>query len=151
MVRGHHAPADWDHITNDSTIYILHTMAILIGYFSWHYGDGLKAVARNAVLRVLGYLRYFSVLELSTTLFSPWHRIAESYGRGFTLSRFLTSLIVNIFSRIAGAIVRSIVILMGILAGFLTALFGIAAIALWFILPIVIPGLMVIGILLASS
>lgn len=126
-------------------------MITLIAYFHWHYGDGFRAVARNAFLRVLGYLRYFSVLELARTLFSPWHRIVDSYGRGFALSRFLTSLIVNIFSRIAGAAVRSIVILVGLLAGFLSALFGIAAIALWLFLPAIIPGLALFGVLIASS
>lgn len=125
-------------------------MLTLAAYFRWHYGDGLRSVIHNASLRVLGFFRYFSVAVLSRTLFYPWHRIRESYGRGFILTDFLTHLIVNMFSRLVGSAVRLIVISTGLIMGLFAVLFGIAGILLWLILPIVIPLLLLFGILILN-
>ena len=126
-------------------------MTILPSYFSWHYGDGFRSVRRNAVVRVFGFLNYFSVLQHLATLFSPWHRVSESYGRGFMFSRFLTTLIVNLFSRIVGAIVRLAVILVGLLVSFVAALFGIATVLVWLIAPAAVPILFVLGAIVAFA
>ena len=126
-------------------------MKQLFSYFSWHYGDGFRMVRKNAVIRVFGFLNYFSVLQHLATLFSPWHRVTESYGRGFMFTKFLTTLIVNLFSRIVGAIVRLVVILMGLLVSFTAALFGIAAVLMWLIAPAAVPILFLLGAIVAFT
>ena len=120
---------------------------MLLSYLQWHYGDGLHAVARNGRFRVVAFLHYFSVSELSRTLFSPWHRILESSGPHFDPVRIVTSAIMNIFSRLTGALMRFAVIVIGLVAGFCAAVFSLLAVALWLIAPFAVPLLIVIGII----
>lgn len=115
-------------------------------FFIWHYRDGLKEVSRNALIRTLACLDYFSVRELSRTLLAPWHRIVESYGRGFNPQTFFFTLAGNIISRVLGAVVRALVIAVGILITLLAACFGIFAILLWLTLLLLIPLLLVWGV-----
>ena len=124
---------------------------ILLAFIRWHYGDGLRRVLQNTVLRVRGFLNYFSVLELSRTLFSPWHRIIESRGSTFDPMRLITGAIMNIFSRVTGAIVRIVVIVVGLVMSTASALFGIAAIASWLVAPFAIPVLLVLGLMIAFT
>jgi type IV secretory pathway VirB6-like protein len=123
-------------------------MAFLLHFFGWHYREGLRVVFSNAVNRTVGFLNYFSVVELARTLFAPWHRITESYGRGFEPSRFFSALAGNVISRVLGAIVRIIVIIIGVAAGIAAAAFGLAAIAAWLAAPLLIPLLLLWGILI---
>lgn len=117
----------------------------MAGYLDWHYREGLRTAWRTAIAGVIGVFNYFSVLELFSTLVSPWHRITDSYGRGFDPSRFFWTLGGNIISRLLGAIVRSAVILAG-LAGSAGALgLGILWIVFWLSAPILIPLLMAWG------
>lgn len=115
-----------------------------MNFLSWYYGDGLKTVALNGIRRSAGFLNYFSVLALFETLFSPWHRIAQSYGRGFNPQVFFSTLAGNVISRVLGAIVRSIIIVVGIIVAAASAVFGVVLVALWIVLPVLLP-LMFLG------
>ena len=61
-------------------------------------------------------LHFFSISTLLGTLFSPWKRLKEDYKKGLDIAEFFTSLAVNILMRILGAIMRSVVILVGLFA-----------------------------------
>ena len=121
-------------------------MASWQNFFSWYYTDAPRSTFRNGIRRTIGFLNYFSVLLLFATLFSPWHRIVESYGRGFDPRVFFSTLAGNIISRILGAIVRSFVIITGLAITLLAALFGLLLTALWVVLPLLIPVLFVGGL-----
>lgn len=123
-------------------------MASWQNFFSWYYTDGLRAVFYNGLHRTIGFMNYFSVQLLFATLFSPWHRIVESYGRGFDPRIFFHTLAGNIISRALGAIVRSLVIVMGLVVSFFAEIFGVLAMVFWIILPLLIPILFLGGILI---
>lgn len=123
-------------------------MAFWQNFFSWYYTDALRVVFYNGLHRTIGFMNYFSVPLLFATLFSPWHRIVESYGRGFDPRVFFYTLAGNIISRILGAIVRSFVIIIGLAVSFFAEIFGVLAIALWIVLPLLIPILFLGGILM---
>lgn len=114
----------------------------------WHYGDGFRRTAILSVSIAVGCFNYFSVLELARTLFLPWHRIIEGYGRGFDPSTFFFTLGGNIISRVLGAIVRAIVIVVGLVVSAVAALLGALWIALWPLLPFVIPAALIWGLFL---
>ncbi|MBU6415043.1 hypothetical protein KGQ34_02280 [Patescibacteria group bacterium] len=113
--------------------------SLFVQFLAWHYGDGLKDTVRNGINAVIGFLNYFSVLELSRTLFSPWHRIVESYGRGFDPGEFFFTLAGNLISRVIGAGVRAVVIVVGLLVSFTALVSGLCFIIIWFVMPLLIP------------
>ncbi|MEK9153644.1 MAG: hypothetical protein AAB723_03535 [Patescibacteria group bacterium] len=109
---------------------------LLVSFLDWHFHEvalGLLRAWRN----FLSFnLRYFSVGELSRTLFSHWHKMGESYGRGFDLQRFFSVLIGNIFSRVLGAIARSVFIVVGLMVELFILLAGLAVFLFWVLLPV---------------
>jgi len=118
------------------------------GYLFWHYGDGLRMAFGKAAGAVLGFLNYFSVFLLARTVFSPWHRILEPYGRGFDPSRFFWILAGNIISRVLGAIVRSAAIAIGVAASAAAAALGVFYLSFWLAAPLLLPLIFVWGVLL---
>ena len=117
-------------------------------YFLWHYGEGLADAIRAAVGALTGFVAYFSILELTRTLLSPWHRVAEAYGRGFDPNRFFSAFAGNAISRVLGAIVRSVVIAVGLGVSLGALAGGILFVVAWFIAPLLIPLLVLWGVFL---
>ncbi|MDP2951165.1 MAG: hypothetical protein Q8N55_02150 [bacterium] len=108
---------------------------IIIKWLKWHYIDAFKGIL-NAWGNFLWFnLEHFSVKGLLKSLFSHWRGDKSSYGRGFDLRVFLTSLLFNLISRILGAIMRTIVILFAlILEGIIFGL-GVVILLVWLLLP----------------
>ncbi len=113
--------------------------SLVVQFLVWHYGDGLKNVLRNGVNMVIGFLNYFSVIQLFRTIFSPWHRIVESYGRGFDPGEFFYTFAGNLVSRIIGAGVRMAVIFVGLIVSFVALISELCFIIIWLAMPLVIP------------
>jgi len=106
----------------------------------------MRAAFYKAVSTAVGFLNFFSVPHLFQTLFSPWHRVIESYGRGWDATRFFYAITGNVISRLLGAILRSFVIVTGIAAAALSVIAGVFFISLWILLPILVPLLFISGI-----
>ena len=113
-------------------------MSTLFQYLIWHYFDvprGLLRVWRNFLKF---NLNYFSIPLLFKSFFSPWRRYSVPYGRGFDIGRYFTTLFSNLIFRFLGMIMRSFLIIIGLLVevfiifGGLTIFFG------WLILPILL-------------
>lgn len=111
--------------------------SLLVAYLSWHYRAGLRAVLVRAGNRVIGFLRYFSVLQHLGTLFAPWHRTADRYPRG-TPADLLMTLIGNLLSRILGAIARLVVVALGLAVSAIGAGAGCIGILLWLAAPLLV-------------
>ena len=112
-------------------------------YLYWHYGAGFKGLLRIWKNFLLFAFHFFSLLPLLQTLFSPWHRLTSSYGRGFDPVVWIRAFTENMISRILGAIVRSMVISMGLLAELFTLAVGTGVVLLWVTLPLAVPLLFV--------
>ncbi len=68
---------------------------------------------------------YFNITDLFLSLFSPWRRdVVHRYWRGWHPEKSAQILIGNLFSRIMGAMVRIVVILIGLLAEVIVILGG---------------------------
>ena len=109
---------------------------ILFQWFYWHYLEMPKELLRAWKNFLKFNFEYFSIRLLIKTLFFPWRRYQMSYGRGFDIGRFFESFFSNLIFRTLGAIVRSVLIFIGLLAQFFIIFIGVIIIALWLFLPL---------------
>ena len=114
---------------------------IIIQYLQWHFVEQPKAILRAWYNFLKFCLNYFSLPLLIKTLFSPWRKYKSSKGRRFDLKVYLNAVAFNAISRGIGAIMRSILIIIGITAEIFIFFAGIIIFVGWLILP----ALLVIG------
>lgn len=119
---------------------------IFFYYFYWHF---LEA-PRNILMAWKNFLKfglnYFSIPLLLRTLFSPWHKYAWSYPRGFYPEKYLEVFVSNLISRILGAILRIFMIIVGILTEIFIILAGIIIFLVWIVLPLLLIAGLILGI-----
>ena len=106
----------------------------IVWVLSWWYGAGWKAYVLRVRERLARTMDYFSIDLLLKTLFSPFRQI--SAGKvdgpvGLKLRAFFDRLI----SRVIGAFVRGIIILIGSVWLGIQGLFGVVSIVIWAFVP----------------
>lgn len=116
----------------------------IVGILSWWYSSGL--VARIAAVRgrIESMMDYFSIDLLLRTIFSPFKQISAGSVSG-PIGIKLRASLDRLFSRCIGAIVRTILIVVGIVGILFTCIAGILLILSW----LLIPALPFIGVILA--
>lgn len=120
--------------------------SIIHDYFIWHYGRAwfeLWGVWRNYMWFVV---HFFSIPQLMRSWLSPFKRITENRGQKFSGEDIAAYIIINLLSRFVGAIARTAIILLGIIALMITIAVGFLIYTLWMILPIIIIGLLGMGL-----
>ena len=95
--------------------------------------------------RLTRVIEDFSIGLLLKTLFSPWKRIITNPGRSIE-DRFRAAGD-NAFSRVVGFFVRLLVIITGLGAMLIVALLTLVEIILWPLVPLMVPGFIVIGLI----
>jgi len=118
---------------------------IFIDWLWWRYSVILpKLILRwKSVLRFI--LEYFSVVFFLRTFFAPWKREIVSYGSSIDIKRYAETFIINIFSRLMGMIMRTALIITGLVVEILVIVTGFLLILFWILMPAVI----IIGLLLS--
>ena len=82
---------------------------------------------------------YFSFFELLKTLCSPWRGIRwQKQSRGLDIGDFASTLFSNLISRLLGAIVRTVLLLAGMLAELIVFGTGFLLFFAWFFVPLII-------------
>jgi hypothetical protein len=107
----------------------------LVGIMTWWYGDGWRKRALMIGRRIASTNDYFSVGLLLTTLFAPFRQISAGSTDGpfaVQIRAFFDKLI----SRIIGSIVRSFMIIFGLVIICLQAIFGIVVLVIWALIPL---------------
>ncbi len=115
----------------------------LLLYLAWHYKDApgkLLGIWKN-FLRF--NFRFFSISFLARTYFLPWKRIVVFRGRGFSIKEFFETSVFNLFSRFMGMFLRTILIIVGLIAELIIFVVGFFIFILWLVLP----PLLIIGII----
>ena len=108
---------------------------IVIQYIYWHYCEQTKAIL-IAWKNVLAFnFNYWSVPLLLGTLFSYWHKYQEPYSRGFDFKEYFETFALNMVSRMIGAVVRTFVIIVGIVTEIIVLIAGIIILLAWLVLP----------------
>jgi len=119
---------------------------ILSDWLFWHFFKVPKDIIKAFRNFLLFNLNYFSILFLLKTLFSPWRKYKDSYGRGFDFQRYFETFTFNLASRILGAIVRIIIILVGLILEVFIFLLGIIFVIGWIFSPFLLAILLYIGL-----
>ncbi|OIP76124.1 MAG: hypothetical protein AUK06_00560 [Parcubacteria group bacterium CG2_30_36_18] len=108
---------------------------IFFQYLSWQFLE-VPGNILNAWRNFLKFnLNYFSISFLIKTLFSPWRRYRMSYGKGFDIGRYFAALFSNLIFRLLGAIMRIILIIIGLLVEIFIIFAGVILFFGWLILP----------------
>ena len=102
----------------------------------WYLFDIPKEILRGWRNYLKFNLNYFSVAFLLRTLFAPWRGYKWYTGKGFDLGKWLEVRLSNLFSRLIGAMMRTFLILIGLLLEVLIIFMGIGTIICWLILPL---------------
>lgn len=107
-------------------------------YIEWHLIDAPRGIL-GAWRNCLKFnLNYWSIILLLKTFFSHWRRYEYSYGKGFDFKRYFEVFTFNMISRVLGAILRSFLIVFGILTEISIILAGAAIFLFWLVLPILL-------------
>lgn len=112
-------------------------VTVLQHYLVWHYGMALVLYLR--IYRNLSWfvLSFFSVASLSLSFFAPFRRITETRTRTFDLGAWASAFVINLLSRILGACIRLIIIMMGLTTLSLLTVVSLVGYAFWLAAPIV--------------
>ncbi|MDP3991203.1 MAG: hypothetical protein Q8P63_02830 [Candidatus Nealsonbacteria bacterium] len=108
---------------------------IFLQYLEWHFFDALKGISAGWKNYLRFNLNYWSVPMLLKTLFSPWRRYHYSYGKGFNIKKYFEVFTFNVISRTLGAIMRSVLIIFGLIAEVFVFLAGALVVLFWLLLP----------------
>lgn len=120
-------------------------LTILHHYLFWHYSRAYLQFFHVWTNLMWFVVRFFSLTELLGSLFSPWKRMVEERKKAWDVEEFFSSLVINILSRIIGAMVRIIVLSLGTIV--LTVVFvgGLVVYLVWTVAPALIVFLIILG------
>lgn len=105
-------------------------------FISWWYSAGWTNAFYAITGRVQLLAKELSMPILATTLFEPWKQISFSGGVNVSLDAKLRLMFDNVFSRIFGFIIRSTVLLIGVIASVIVFIGGVILALLWPIIPV---------------
>jgi len=118
---------------------------LLISLVQWWYGDGWRERAGMVKNRLAGTMDYFSIELLIGTLFSPFRQISAENVDG-PLGVKLRAFADKLISRVIGAIIRLLILVVGVVTIALQALFSCIVLAGWAFVPV----LPIVGLILMS-
>lgn len=118
-------------------------------YFIWHYGKGVRdffAIWGNMFW--FGY-HFFSIKLLAQTLFAPYKRFHQQYNwTNLELGTLGQDILLNLFMRMLGTVLRLCVLAAGLIFEIIVCAAGILSFAIWLLLPILVPGMILGGFVL---
>lgn len=79
---------------------------------------------------------FFSIGLLVKTLFAPFRQISAGAAMGNSLDARLRAFGDRLFSRIIGAVIRTFIIILGVLALAAQAIFGLILAIIWPVIPV---------------
>jgi len=118
---------------------------MLFTWLRWQYLESPRLLIKIIGNFLRFNLSFFSFSLLLKTLFHPWRKYQESYGRGFDPKKFFSALSFNAISRVLGVIIRILVITIGGISTLFLFLLGLAAFIFWILSPLLIFTGLVLG------
>ncbi len=126
-------------------------ISILHHYILWHYTKAFGEI-RHVWSNFFWFVLYFfSIPQLLRSYFSPWKRMTEERGKTFNFEDLAGFIIINLISRLVGALLRSFIILAGILALIIVSLGRIVTYIFWLLAPLLLLACMFYGLVLIFS
>lgn len=118
---------------------------LFVSLFKWWYSDGLRQRALAMGVRLDGVIDYFSIDLLLKTLFQPFRQDGTGKVDG-PLDAQLRAFADKMISRVLGAIIRTVILVLGLVAITIYALAFCFSLILWAVVPL----LPIIGAVLMS-
>ena len=106
----------------------------IVGILMWWYTAGFRQALRSVQARLISLLDYFSIGLLLRTLFAPFRQISAGAVDG-PLPVQLRAFVDRLVSRLVGAVVRSMVMLIGTVAILLSVIGGLLYLFMWLSAP----------------
>lgn len=110
---------------------------ILVLWILWHFYEAPKFILGVWKNFIEFSVELFSTPLLLKTFFAPWRKYRWSYPRGIDIGKFFETLTSNFFSRFLGAIMRTGLIIGGILFQLFVLVAGLSIFIIWLLLPAV--------------
>lgn len=120
-------------------------MNILVQYLQWHFFDIPKEIFKGWKNFLRFNLNYWSLPLLFKTFFSHWRKYRSAYAKGFDIKNLIEVFTFNSISRIIGAILRTLFIIISLFFEIALFVLGLAVILLWFFLPFLLIAGIVFG------
>lgn len=120
---------------------------LFMSLIQWWYGAGWRRRMQIMTTRIEGTMDFFSITLLLKTLFQPFRQISAGSVDG-SIDAKMRAFADRLISRIIGAIVRTVIIIAGLIAIALHILLGLVLLIGWAfvpLLPIIGLGLTVMG------
>lgn len=118
--------------------------------FGWWYTKGIRDFFIYLKAIFLKITDIFSVKLLLRTFFSPWKRDITSM-EGLPLNQMLQVIVFNLISRIIGALIKTIILLIYLIALSVFFAISISLLLIWILLPLISILGLIIGIGLIIS
>ena len=115
---------------------LVYNMVMLVtAMFQWWYTAGWKTFFNNFSEKLQAIADQFSIGLLLKTLFAPFRQIDSDHLDNVSISERFQSFIARTISRFIGALIRTFVILAGIIVLFFTTIFGFIFMLVWPLIP----------------
>lgn len=121
-------------------------LAILHHYLIWHYSRGFLEWFHVWGNLLWFIVHFFSLPLMVRSWLSPWKRMTEPRQKAWDIEDWASSLFINILSRFIGAIMRTIMILVGLFALVLLLAAGTLITLGWAVAPALIILLLILGV-----
>lgn len=108
---------------------------VIMGFFSWWYGDGWKQCVQRIRGGLASLYDYFSFDLLLKTLFAPFRQIDAGQVRG-SMQDKMKAFGSRLFSRVFGAFLRTFIMIIGVFAIMIALVIAAMRLLLWPILPL---------------
>lgn len=108
---------------------------LILAALTWWYTTGWLMLATRIGGRIQGTLRFFSVGQLLGSLFAPYRQISAGRVQG-PLAVQLRAWGDRQFSRVIGAIVRLILVIIGVISALTMTLSGLLLLFAWPLVPV---------------
>jgi hypothetical protein len=103
--------------------------------FTWWYTTGWSRLVHSIANRIGSSMEFFSVGLLMRTLFDPFRQIDAGKVHG-SLQQQMQAFGNRLFSRIIGAVVRFITIIVGLIVALFLTIAGLLQLILWPLVPL---------------
>lgn len=118
---------------------------LFVSFVGWWYTRGWVAFGNKLLELIKKIAREFSIRLILRTLFSPWKQIISSGGVNTTLGDKIRKVVDNLVSRLVGAGVRFIMLILGLIFTGLLSMLSLLAFIIWPLIPPASVALILLG------
>ncbi|NCS99352.1 hypothetical protein GW764_04165 [Candidatus Parcubacteria bacterium] len=116
-------------------------------YLAWHYTIALKDFFSIWGNIIWFLYNFFSIEVLFKTFFSPFKRLTERKKDLLDIGGFFETLLINTLMRIIGMVLRTIIIISGLVSLAVSFFIGLVSFFLWLALPFIIIFMMIVSLM----